>query len=121
MATAVRAGSGGSALTIAVLLGFAACSGDSGSTGSAAPEIVGCNSVRYQGYTYGSLGCAPGIASFTVSGSQNGHNFCFDITCSGGCISGVTVCAGQQARRLTTMPSLTALLAAAPLRSGAGG
>lgn len=55
------------------------------------PEIVGCNSVKYKGYTFTGLGCAPGIASFNTSGTQNGHEFNFSITCSGGCISSVTV------------------------------
>lgn len=55
------------------------------------PTIVGCNSVKYKGYTFTQLGCAPGIASFKTSGTQNGHEFSFFITCSGGCISSVEV------------------------------
>jgi hypothetical protein len=55
------------------------------------PEIVGCNSVKYQGYTYTILGCEPGIASFDCTATQNGHTASFSITCSGGCISSVTV------------------------------
>lgn len=82
------------------LAGAVACSSSDGGTGSSAPEIVGCNSVLYRGVTYGNLGCAPGIASFTVSGSQNGNSFCFNITCSAGCVSGVTVCSSAQLRVL---------------------
>jgi len=55
------------------------------------PEIVGCNSVKYQGYTFTNLGCQPGMVSFDISGSQNGHDFSFHVTCSNGCISSVTV------------------------------
>ena len=59
------------------------------------PEIVGCNSVKYQGYTYTNLGCAQGIASFDVTTTQGGHTASFHITCSGGCISSVTVISGS--------------------------
>jgi hypothetical protein len=55
------------------------------------PEIVGCNSVKYNGYTFTNLGCQPGIASFDVSGTQNGHAYSFHITCSNGCVSSVTL------------------------------
>lgn len=55
------------------------------------PEIVDCNSVKYKGYTYTNLGCAPGIASFNVTTTQGGHTASFYITCSGGCISSVEV------------------------------
>jgi hypothetical protein len=103
MRSDVRLAAGIGATVLALVWG--GCSSDGG-TGSAAPEIVGCNSVRYQGVTYGSLGCAPGIASFTVSGSQNGNTFCFDITCSAGCISGVTVCSGNSAARIARIAEL---------------
>lgn len=69
-----------------LLLLHVGCKGDDATRASAEPEIVGCNSVLYQGVTYSNLGCAPGLLSFTVEGSQNGRSFCFDITCSGGCI-----------------------------------
>jgi hypothetical protein len=55
------------------------------------PEIVGCNSVNYQGQTFSNLGCAPGISSFDIDISQNGHSASFHITCSGGCVSTVTL------------------------------
>lgn len=58
------------------------------------PEIVGCNSVKYKGYTYTNLGCAQGIASFDVTTTQGGHTASFHITCSNGCISSVTVGSG---------------------------
>lgn len=56
------------------------------------PTIIGCNSVKYKGYTFTHLGCEPGIASFKTSGTQGEHEFCFFITCYGGCISSVEVC-----------------------------
>ena len=59
------------------------------------PEIVGCNSVKYKGYTYTNLGCAPGIASFNVTTTQGGHTASFHITCSGGCIATVSVGSGE--------------------------
>lgn len=55
------------------------------------PEIVGCNSVEYKGTTFSNLGCAYGIASFDISGSQNGKEFDFHIECENGCISKVTL------------------------------
>ena len=55
------------------------------------PEIVGCNSVKYKGVTFANLGCAPGIAGFDVDITQNGASASFHITCSGGCISSVTL------------------------------
>lgn len=55
------------------------------------PEIVGCNSVKYKGYTYTGLGCRPGLVSFDVTITQNGHTASFHITCSNGCISSATV------------------------------
>ncbi|MBM4167744.1 MAG: hypothetical protein FJ215_01095 [Ignavibacteria bacterium] len=55
------------------------------------PEIVGCNSVKYKGVTFSNIGCAPGIASFDVSITQGGVSASFHVTCSGGCISSVTV------------------------------
>jgi hypothetical protein len=58
---------------------------------STRPEIVGCNSVKYQGYTFGNIGCAPGIAGFDTEINQNGHSAKFHITCSNGCVASVTV------------------------------
>ena len=71
-----------------------ACGSDGGD-GNGDPEIVGCNSVRYNGYTFGNLGCAPGIASFDVETNQNGNIGRFRITCSGGCISSVQILGGS--------------------------
>lgn len=67
------------------------CKKDDKEESSNIPEIVGCNSVKYQGYTFTNLGCEPGIASLDVSISQNGHSADFHIICSGGCVSTVTV------------------------------
>jgi hypothetical protein len=61
-------------------------------TGSSTPEVVGCSSVKYQGYTYSITGCSQqGVASFDVTISQNGHTASFHITCSNGCIATATV------------------------------
>lgn len=54
------------------------------------PEIVGCNSVKYKGYTYTNLGCTSNMLSMDVTVTQNGHTASFYITCSDGCISSVT-------------------------------
>lgn len=55
------------------------------------PEITGCNTIKYKGKTYSNVGCAPGIRSFTI---EYGDGACFNVTCSGGCISSVTLCSG---------------------------
>jgi hypothetical protein len=104
------------ALAAALLLFLPSCGRDG--TGSSAPEIAGCNHVRYQGYTFNlglfGGGCGGGVASFTQSGSQGGRSYCFDVTCSSGCISGVTVCSASQAQwlgtRLEPMASREAVL-----------
>lgn len=59
------------------------------------PEIVGCNSVKYEGYTYTNIGCAPGIRSFDTTITQGGHTASFHIECSEGCVSSVTVTGGK--------------------------
>ncbi len=64
--------------------------GDASAPASTAPNIIGCNSVRYQGFTYSGIGCAPGIASFDVTTTQNGHTASFHIECRGGCVAAVT-------------------------------
>jgi hypothetical protein len=83
-----------------------ACGGDDKQDNT--PQIVGCNQVRYQGYTFnlgaGGGGCQPGIASFDVTITQNGHTASFHIVCSGGCISSVTVLSGSPAPTTITGP-----------------
>jgi hypothetical protein len=105
-------------LVATVLLLLPSCGSDD-STGSSAPEIAGCNSVRYQGYTFNlgfaGGGCAPGVASFTQSGSQGGQSYCFNVTCSNGCISGVTVCSPSQSRRPGNVPDVAVMRQVAPL------
>ena len=50
--------------------------------------IVGCDRVRYGGFTYSITGCSQsGVVSFDVTITQSGHTASFHITCSGGCIS----------------------------------
>jgi hypothetical protein len=86
--------------TLAVFLG---CGKDDKNGGeSDAPQIVGCNNVKYQGYTYSSLGCAPGIASFDTDISQNGHSASFHVTCSNGCIKTVSVRSGSASKTIVS-------------------
>lgn len=88
-----------------LLLLHVGCKGDDATRASAEPEIVGCSSVLYQGVTYTTFVCAQGVSSATVEGSQNGQSYCFDITCEGGCIFSVSVCAsGPVARRAPSSP-----------------
>ena len=69
------------------------CGDDDGATGpSSGPQVVGCNSVSYDGATYSNIGCAPGIASFSTTITQAGRTACFNVTCSAGCVSSVRVC-----------------------------
>jgi hypothetical protein len=75
------------ALFLTVLSISGSCKKDDSSSG---PEIVGCNSVKYQEYTFSNIGCAVGISSFDIEITQNGHYAHFHITCSGGCVSSVT-------------------------------
>ena len=55
------------------------------------PEIVGCDRVSYKGTTYTIVGCKGGAISFDTQVTQSGNTASFHITCSGGCISSVTV------------------------------
>ena len=61
------------------------------SESSSTPEIVGCNSVKYKGMTFSNIGCSYGIESFDTDICQNGTCASFHVTCSGGCVSSVTV------------------------------
>lgn len=72
---------------VSVMIIFFAC----GKKEAEKPEIVGCDSVKYKGFTYTGLGCRPGVASFDVTITQNGHTASFHVTCTRGCISSVTV------------------------------
>lgn len=83
-------------LAIIIISAFiVACSKSDDDDGD--PEIVGCNSVKYKGYTFTNIGCAIGIVSFDITTTQNGHKGSFHITCSNGCISSVTVLSGANA------------------------
>ena len=73
-------------LSIVVLnpIYFAACGRDD----PPPPEVVGCNTVLFQGETYEFptglfTGCFSGKASFTTTITQNGKTVCFNITCTG--------------------------------------
>ena len=57
------------------------------------PEITGCNTIKYKGKAYSNVGCAPGIRSFTI---DYGGGVCFNVQCSGGCISSVSLCSGNR-------------------------
>jgi len=74
---------------VSVMIIFLACGKE-----DEKPQIVGCDSVKYKGFTYTNLGCRPGVASVDVTTTQNGHTASFHITCSGGCISSATVIKG---------------------------
>ncbi|MFC1575956.1 hypothetical protein ACFL5A_04875 [Gemmatimonadota bacterium] len=76
---------------IALIVALVVACGDDSPTEPSGPEIVACNSVRYQGFTYTNIGCAPGIASFDVDITSGTHSASFHITCSSGCVSTVTV------------------------------
>jgi hypothetical protein len=78
-------------LFLALFSAFSDCKKDEKDQSSNTPEIVGCNSVKYQGYTFSNMGCEPGIASFDLSITENGHSADFHVTCSGGCVSSVTI------------------------------
>lgn len=82
------------AVALAAALMMPACGGDDGGVSgpSGQPQVLACNTVSYQGITYSSLGCAPGIASFTSTITTQGRTVCFNVTCSGGCVSAVRVC-----------------------------
>ena len=56
------------------------------------PEIVGCEKVEYQGYTYTLNGCTGGgVISYNVDIEQGGHKASFHVTCSNGCLSQVSL------------------------------
>jgi len=77
-------------LALLLSLQISSC-GDDGTGPSDKPEVTGCSSVRYDGYTW-NIQCDPGVASFTVEISTGGRSACFHITCSNGCVSSATVC-----------------------------
>ena len=79
------------AALVVVLL---ACGDDEKDKKDNTPQVVGCDQVKYQGYTYTISGCQPGVASFDVTTNQNGHTASFHITCSSGCIASATVSSG---------------------------
>lgn len=77
---------------VSLFVMVASCGGDDGQGPSdAAPQITGCNRVRYQDLTW-TTGCQPGITSFTQESCIEGTCACFDLTCSQGCVSTVVVC-----------------------------
>jgi len=67
------------------------CGGDNG-TGPSGPEVSGCSAVMYQGVSFPISACSQGASSAQVSGTVNGVNACFNVTCSGGCVSSVSLC-----------------------------
>ncbi len=93
-----------SAVVIVVLLlsftfVYFACSSDKDDKA----EVVGCNKVKYKGFTYTINGCSGGgVASFDTEVTQSGHTAAFHITCSAGCIKSADVIKGGLNKSVTS-------------------
>lgn len=52
------------------------------------PKVTGCNSFKYDGDTFSSVGCGPSIRSFDY---KRDNSPWFHVECSRGCISSVSL------------------------------
>ena len=79
---------------------YVACSDDKNDDKA---EVVGCNEVKYKGFTYSINGCSSGgVASFDTEITQSGHTAAFHITCSNGCIQSASVIKGGLNKAITS-------------------